>query len=124
MRVAYPLGFVAIGVAGAANASLSEDRLLWGLAIFTAAKALKFWAIASLAGRWSFRVLVLPEAPLVTAGPYRYLRHPNYVAVLGEFVGVAAMLSAPVTGAIVTGGFAWLLWRRIRVEERALGMRR
>lgn len=123
MRVAYPLGFVAIGVAGAFNALLPRDRLLWGFAVFAAAKALKYWAITSLGVRWSFGVLVLPGAPLVTGGPYRYLRHPNYLAVVGEFVGVALTLSAPATGAAVTAAFAWLMWRRIRFEERALGVR-
>ena len=123
MRLAYPLGFVVIGTAGAFNSVLDRERLLWGFAVLTAAKALKFWAIASLGGRWSFRVLVLPGAPLVAGGPYRYLRHPNYLAVLGEFAGVALALSVPITGGVVAAGFGWLIWRRIRIEERALGIR-
>jgi len=86
-------------------------------------KALKFWAIASLGGRWSFRVLVLPEAPLVTRGPYRFLRHPNYIAVMGELLSVALALAAPVTGTLALVTFAWLLSRRIACEERALGLR-
>ncbi len=123
MRVAYPLGFVALGIAGTFNPALHRERLLWGFTLLTAAKALKFWAIASLGSRWSFRVLVLPDAPLVTAGPYRYLRHPNYVAVLGEFAGVAVAVWAPVTGLLVMLVFGYLMWRRIGVEERALGLK-
>jgi methyltransferase len=46
------------------------------------AKALKFWAIASLRTRWTYKVLVVPALPLVTTGPYQWMRHPNYVAVL------------------------------------------
>jgi methyltransferase len=124
MKAAYPLGFVLIGGAGALNDALDRDRLLWGLAVLTAAKALKFWAISTLGPRWSFRVLVLPGAPLVTGGPYRYVRHPNYVAVLGEFAGVAVTLWAPVTGVLVMLGFGYLMWRRIGIEERALGVTR
>jgi len=124
MRVGYPLGFVLIAIAGATNATLDRERVLWGFVLFGAAKALKFWAISTLGPRWSFRVLVLHGEPLVSGGPYRYLRHPNYLAVLGEYAGVAAILWAPVTGAVVAAAFGWLMWRRIRVEERALGIRR
>lgn len=123
MQVAYPLGFLLIAAEGALQPALPRERLLWGVAVFTLAKALKYWAIASLGPRWAFRVLVLPGVPLVSSGPYRVLRHPNYVAVLGEFAGVALMLSAPVTGSMVTLGFAALVWRRIRVEDVALGRR-
>ena len=55
--------------------------------VFAGAKALKWWAIDTLGGAWTFRVIVVPDAPLVARGPYRWLRHPNYVGVLGEFIG-------------------------------------
>jgi methyltransferase len=92
-----------------------------GAALFAAGKGLKYWAIASLGRFWSFRVLVIPGAPLVTAGPYRWLRHPNYVALAGEFAGIALLARAPVTGAIASVVFAGVLLARIRVENRALG---
>jgi methyltransferase len=123
MRVAYPLGFAIIACEGALHDVVARDRLLWGTVVFLAAKALKYWAIVSLGPLWSFRVLVLDGEPLVQTGPYRYLRHPNYVALAGEFIGVALMLSAPVTGATALIAFCWLMWRRIQVEERALGLR-
>jgi len=59
----------------------------------------------------------------VTSGPYRWMRHPNYVAVLGELVAISVALSAPIAGVIAFIGFAWLLRKRIAVEERALGLR-
>jgi methyltransferase len=124
MRAAYPLGFVAIGVAGATNAVLDRAWLAWGGALFGAAKALKFWAMATLGPRWTFRVLVPPGDPMVTRGPYRYVRHPNYLGVLGEFAGVAIALGAPIVGAAVTAGFGYLILRRLRVEETALGISR
>jgi len=71
--------------------------------------------------RWTFRVLVLPGSPLVASGPYRWLRHPNYLAVIGELAGVAATVWAPITGVVAGLGFGWLIRRRIRVEEQALG---
>ena len=120
MQVVYPLAFVAMAVEGALHASVSPRTVLWGLAVFGLAKAIKFWAIASLGTRWSFRVLVPPDAPLVTGGPYRWMRHPNYVGVMGELAGVAITLSAPVAGVLAIVVFGWILLRRIRVEEKAL----
>src|SRR6188474_1245417 len=75
MRVAYPLGFILIGLAGATNSTLDRERMLWGFALFASAKALKYWVITTLGTRWSFRVLVLPGEPLVSTGPYRFARH-------------------------------------------------
>jgi methyltransferase len=124
MRIAYPLAFVLMGVEGALHASLARQLVVWGLVVFGLGKALKFWAIRSLGSRWSFRVLVMPGSPLVTHGPYRWIRHPNYVGVLGERAGVALTLSAVVTGALSLAAFAWILRERIKVEERALGMSR
>ncbi|MGE0447445.1 MAG: isoprenylcysteine carboxylmethyltransferase family protein, partial [Vicinamibacterales bacterium] len=94
--------------------------LLAGLVLFAAAKALKYWAIASLGERWTFRVLVPPQSPRVTNGPYRWLRHPNYVAVIGELLGFAVLAGAPVAGGTVILVFLRLIWRRIDVEEAAL----
>jgi methyltransferase len=121
MQWAYPAAFAAMVVEGAWRGPAPAAVLLGGLAIFGLAKALKMWAIISLGELWSFRVLVLPGRALVTTGPYRVMRHPNYVAVLGEILGVALTVWAPATGAIALAGFAALLRRRIAVEERALG---
>jgi methyltransferase len=123
MRVAYPGLFVLIGLEGALHPALPRRLVLGGMLLFGVAKVLKFWAMASLGRAWSYRVLIVPGDPLVSTGPYRVLRHPNYVAVLGEIVAVALALDAPFTGAVATLTFGWLLLRRIAVEDRALGRR-
>lgn len=120
MRFAYPLSFVAMALEGAISGPASRDVLMYGLALFGLAKALKLWAIASLGPRWCYRILILPGAPLVTSGPYRFLSHPNYVAVAGEMVSVAMIVWAPITGVLATIGFGWLMLRRIAVEDREL----
>ena len=121
MRWAYPLAFVAMGLEGALTGPAPRDVLMWGLAFFGVAKALKIWAISTLGPRWTYRVLVLPGAPLITRGPYRFLSHPNYLAVVGEIASVAAIVWAPITGVLATLGFGALMIARIRVEDRALG---
>jgi methyltransferase len=65
-------------------------------------------------------VLVPPGAPRITAGPYRWLRHPNYVGVAGELAGAALMAYAPLTGVLSTLLFGALMLERIGVEERAM----
>ena len=121
MRWAYPGAFVLMGIEGALTGPAPRDVLMGGLALFGLAKALKIWAIASLRSKWSYRVLVVPGDPLVTSGPYRFIPHPNYLAVVGEIVSVAAIVWAPVTGVIAAIGFGWLMIARIRIEDRALG---
>ena len=123
MQWAYPACFVAMAVEGASSAASPGIRAVAGGAVFVAAKALKCWAIASLGTRWTFRVLVLPGVPLVTRGPYRWLRHPNYLAVVGELLGFAVVVGAPVTGVLSVIGFGALMLRRIRVEDSALDRR-
>lgn len=120
MQAAYPLSFLAMIAEGAVRARRRPPRPAGGALLFIAAKALKYWAIATLGPRWSFRVLVPPGEPPVVRGPYRMLRHPNYVAVAGELAGTAMMAGAPVTGAIATIGFGALMLARVRVEDRAL----
>lgn len=123
MRWAYPVSFIAMAVEGALMGPSPALVMLGGLALFGFAKALKVWAISSLGSRWSYRVLILPGAPLVTSGPYRFMAHPNYLAVVGELVSVAMIVGAPITGVLATSAFGLLMRARIRVEDRALGRR-
>jgi methyltransferase len=120
MRILYPMAFLVPALEGWMTVPPRAGWWVPGLAVFAGAKALKYWVIATLGHYWSFRVLVLPGAPLVTTGPYRFYRHPNYVAVAGEIAGAAMLCGAPWSGTVMTLGFAAVMWRRIRVEERAL----
>lgn len=134
LAILYPASFVVMGLEGLYRSALLEGSTLpaappgpsWftsGVVLFAVSKVLKYWAIRTLGERWSFRVLVLPGVPLVTAGPYRYVRHPNYIAVVGELVGTAMMVGARVTGPVMIALFGIALWARVRFEERALGTR-
>jgi methyltransferase len=122
MQFAYPACFIVM-VAEAWWRDASRTLVVPGAIVFALAKMLKWWAIRSLGTRWTFRVLVPSGAPLVQHGPYRWMRHPNYLAVLGELIGAAMMLGTPWSGALACVMFGALMWRRIDVEERALGMK-
>jgi methyltransferase len=121
MRWAYPASFVAMAIEGALTGPAPREVLLLGFLVFGYAKALKIWAVSALGVRWTYRVLVIPGAPLVTRGPYAFVRHPNYVAVVGELAGMAMIVWAPVSGTLAVIGFGALMMRRIAVEDRALG---
>ncbi|WP_088287697.1 isoprenylcysteine carboxyl methyltransferase family protein [Kineosporia sp. A_224] len=90
------------------------------LAVLGAAHALRWWCITSLGNQWNTRVLVVPGLPLVTRGPYRWLSHPNYVAVVAEIVALPLVHTAWVTALVFTVANAALLVVRIRVENAAL----
>lgn len=120
MAVAYPGAFVAMIAEGVMRSTGADAWFTAGLVVFALAKALKYWAIASLGSRWTFRVLVPPASLRIVRGPYRWISHPNYVAVGLELAGVALALHARVMGPIGVAGFGYLMWRRIRVEEKAL----
>ncbi len=90
------------------------------LALLVGAHALRWWCIRTLGTQWTTRVIVVPGATLVSAGPYRYLRHPNYVAVIAEGVALPLIHTAWITAVIFTVLNAGLLAVRIRVEEQAL----
>jgi methyltransferase len=121
MAVVYPGGFLAMLAEGwLRGVSMASPWFLAGAAVFGFSKALKWWAIAALGPFWTFRVIVVPGARLVAGGPYRWLRHPNYVGVIGELAGVALMTTARVSGPLVVAAFAIILWRRVRVENAAL----
>src|SRR5262249_1415308 len=112
--------FVVMMSEGALRGVRADGLFAAGLAVFASAKALKYWAIASLGPRWTFRVLVPPGSTRTARGPDRWLAHPNYVAVAVELIGVALAMHAIVTGPPAVAGFGWLMLRRIRIEERAL----
>lgn len=90
------------------------------LAVLIAAQALRWWCIATLGPRWNTRVLVIPGAPRVNAGPYRLIPHPNYVAVVAEGIALPLVHSAWITALTFTVLNALLLSRRISVENSAL----
>jgi len=127
VMVLYPTFVVAMGAEGVWNHMRSSlpkaDGPAWfasGALLFIASKGLKYWAIRALGERWTFRVLVLPGAPLVTTGPYRYVAHPNYMAVVGELAGTAMMCGARFTGPVCVVSYGVVMWLRARFEDRVL----
>jgi methyltransferase len=120
MRIVYPAAFLAMIVEAQVGGAPPRGVVLAGIALFAAAKALKWWAIVTLGPFWTFRVIVVPGASLVAKGPYQYLRHPNYVGVMGELAAVALMTGARFTGPIVTLVFGLIILRRVAVEEKTL----
>ncbi|MGZ6143100.1 MAG: isoprenylcysteine carboxyl methyltransferase family protein [Myxococcales bacterium] len=92
-------------------------------AIALGAQALRWWAIHSLGDRWNVRVIVVPGEAPVRRGPYRWVRHPNYVAVAVEMLCVPLAGGAWASAIVFSAANAVLLRIRIREEERALGDR-
>ncbi|HEY2751620.1 isoprenylcysteine carboxyl methyltransferase family protein [Phenylobacterium sp.] len=101
---------------------LASDRpanLAW-VAIYAALEILRTWVLASMADRWTTRIIVVPGELLVRKGPYRFLPHPNYIVVAGEIAVLPLVFG--LTGYAVAFSLlnAAMLWLRIRTEEKAL----
>jgi len=90
------------------------------LLLALAAQGLRYWTIATLGRRWNVAVLVLPGMPAVSSGPFRFMRHPNYLAVVVEGLAVPLMHSAFITAGVFSALNALLLAVRIDCEEQAL----
>lgn len=105
-------------------ALLDRPFLPWlggpALAVALGAQALRWWTIATLGSRWNTRVFVIPGGARAVGGPFRYLRHPNYLAVVIEGVALPLIHSAWLTCIAFTVLNALLLRVRIRVEDEAL----
>lgn len=123
----YPLFFLLHGgwmlgwvIEGSLRNQLSPLWWVW-LLVFIAAQALRYWAIQSLGHYWNTRILVIPGARRIQTGPYRYLPHPNYLAVALELLSLPLVFSAWITALVASLlNAALLLLIRIPAEERAL----
>jgi methyltransferase len=97
-------------------------RLGWPmLAVLALSQGLRWWCVTALGRRWNTLVIAMPDAPLVRRGPYRWLRHPNYVAVVAEGLALPLVHTAWLTAIGFTLANALLLTVRIRIENSALG---
>ncbi|MFY9766941.1 MAG: isoprenylcysteine carboxyl methyltransferase family protein, partial [Mycobacterium sp.] len=91
------------------------------LVVVAASQVLRWWCVTTLGRRWNTRVIVLPKSQLVQSGPYRWIHHPNYVAVVAEGVALPLVHGAWLTAIGFTVANALLLTVRIKVENSALG---
>jgi methyltransferase len=94
-------------------------NLNW-LAIFMVLQILRGWILMTLGRRWTTRIVVLPGVPRVTAGPYRFVAHPNYLVVVGEIAALPMCLGLPWFALAFSGANAIVLAIRIRAENAAL----
>jgi methyltransferase len=90
------------------------------LLFYLVLQGLRFWVMRALGPRWTTRIIVLPHQPLISAGPYRYLSHPNYAVVAGEIATLPLVLGLPLLAILFTILNAAVLAIRIRAENRAL----
>lgn len=127
----YPLFFVLhIGWL----VGLIAETLFWGklvdywavyLGLFIISQGLRYWSISSLGKFWNTRILMVPSQPLIQQGPYRFVRHPNYLAVALELFSVPLIFGAVITAIVSTVlNMGLLFGLRIPAEEKALGLNR
>jgi methyltransferase len=94
------------------------------LAVYALLQAGRVWVMASLGRFWTTRIITLPGTPLIARGPYRFVRHPNYLVVAGEIAVLPLVFDLWLVAALFTVANALLLRQRIAAEEEALGARR
>jgi len=126
-REHYPLivGLHATWLATLALLTAPAPPVNWGLiTLFALLQAFRLWVLASLGPYWTTRIITLDEAPLRRKGPYRFLRHPNYLVVALEIPLLALILNLPLAALFFGVLNLLVLALRIRVENRALAVRR
>jgi methyltransferase len=94
-------------------------RLEW-VAVFGVLQVLRLWTLLTLGRRWTTRIIIVPGEKLVVAGPYRFLRHPNYVVVIGEIAVLPLCFGMPIYAVLFSIANALILTIRIRSENEAL----
>jgi methyltransferase len=123
----YPLFFVLHGSWLAALWLLvpADAPVIWPpLVLFALLQAARIWVITSLGRYWTTRIITIPGAPLVRRGPYRWIKHPNYLVVAAEIAVLPLAFGAWPIALVFSALNALLLYHRIRVEGQALAMRR
>ena len=99
--------------------------VVWPLiAYYLVLQIVRYWVIGSLGRYWTHRIITLPDSPVVTRGPYRYLSHPNYAVTIVETLVLPLAFGALALGAIMTALWWTVLNTKIRLEDEALQSRR
>ena len=120
--VAQGVLFVGTFAEGSAAAWAGPRPWTWAcLALLALAQVLRYWCIATLGWRWTIRIVTVPGARRIASGPYRWFPHPNYAVVMAEAILLPLAFGAWVTLLLAAPLQLLALWRRIRLEEQALG---
>jgi methyltransferase len=107
-------------LAGLWLTAIGRPLSLFWLATFIVLQALRLWVLATLKERWTTRIIVLPDAPLIAGGPYRFMRHPNYAIVTAEILVLPMVFGLHAYGIAFALANAGILAIRIRAENQAL----
>ena len=83
-------------------------------------QCIRYWCIATLGNQWNTRIILVPGSSMKKSGPYRYVRHPNYLVVILEFIFIPVLMHAPLTLVLFSGLNLIVVCKRIRLEEAAL----
>ncbi|QJP15889.1 hypothetical protein G3545_20895 [Starkeya sp. ORNL1] len=119
---AYMVALHALWLAGLWWLAPGRPVSLLLLVVYALLQVLRVWVIGSLGRRWTTRIIVLPDAPLVQRGPYRFFSHPNYVVVAGEIAVLPLMFGLIWFAVLFSALNAVILYVRIRTENAALGI--
>ena len=101
------------------NRELSTLWMLW-LSLFMLAQMGRMWVIHTLGKHWNTKIIVLPNSEVIVKGPYKYVKHPNYVIVATEILVISLLFNAFFTAMIFSLLNAWMMRIRIPLEEQAL----
>ncbi len=93
------------------------------LAAYVLVQPLRFWVMSTLGEYWTTRIIMVPDAPLIAHGPYRFVKHPNYIIVIAEIALLPLALGATMIALVFSLLNAAMLWVRIRAENAALAQR-
>ena len=97
-----------------------DSRAVACLSVLIVLQCIRYWCIVTLGTQWNTRIILIPGSSIKKSGPYRYVRHPNYIVVMMEFIFIPLLMQAPVSLVLFSGLNLLVLRKRIRLEEAAL----